>query len=293
MLRGMPFRSRTSSVHECRGSRVASTGVQGVPPPRPPGLPGDTDECAGCRVRHPGRGRPRTRAARRFGSSATGAGKHGSGAHAPLACRARPSARRACPDALATPRSADWHVRCSPGPLCPATSPGAIDGADASNRGTAPSSFSGNTHSIRGGDRPMPISRRRFIALSAAAATLLAGVPPRWAGGVYASDAPETPKVRIGIIALTDCSSIVMAHELGPLQEARHRVDDLEGGVVGGHPRPPHARREPGDAHALRDALRVDDGPPRLAEEADDHPVLPEPQRPGDHAHQGAARARA
>ena len=32
---------------------------------------------------------------------------------------------------------------------------------------------------------------------------------------VYASDAPETPAVRIGIIALTDCSSIVMAHELG------------------------------------------------------------------------------
>ena len=36
-----------------------------------------------------------------------------------------------------------------------------------------------------------------------------------WAGGAYASDAPETPKMRIGIIALTDCSSIVMAHELG------------------------------------------------------------------------------
>jgi len=34
-------------VHECRGSPVAGTGVQGVPPPRPPGLPGDTDECAG------------------------------------------------------------------------------------------------------------------------------------------------------------------------------------------------------------------------------------------------------
>src|SRR5204862_382578 len=30
-----------------------------------------------------------------------------------------------------------------------------------------------------------------------------------------ASDAPETPKMRFGMIALTDCSSIVMAHELG------------------------------------------------------------------------------
>ena len=30
-----------------------------------------------------------------------------------------------------------------------------------------------------------------------------------------ADDAPETPEVRIGIIALTDCSSIVIAHEKG------------------------------------------------------------------------------
>ncbi len=57
-------------------------------------------------------------------------------------------------------------------------------------------------------------SRREFLKVSAAAA-LAVGVPAGWAGGVYASDAPETPKVRIGIIALTDCSSIVMAHELG------------------------------------------------------------------------------
>src|SRR2546430_1850280 len=62
--------------------------------------------------------------------------------------------------------------------------------------------------------RPMTDWRRReFLKVSAAA--LAAGVPAGWAGGVYASDAPETPKVRIGIIALTDCSSIVMAHELG------------------------------------------------------------------------------
>jgi nitrate/nitrite transport system substrate-binding protein len=58
------------------------------------------------------------------------------------------------------------------------------------------------------------VRRREFLKVSAAAA-LAAGVPAGWAGGVYASDAPETSKVRIGIIALTDCSSIVMAHELG------------------------------------------------------------------------------
>ena len=60
----------------------------------------------------------------------------------------------------------------------------------------------------------MEITRREFVKASAVAA-LAAGVPAGWAGSVYASDAPEHPKMRIGIIALTDCSSIVMAHELG------------------------------------------------------------------------------
>jgi nitrate/nitrite transport system substrate-binding protein len=58
------------------------------------------------------------------------------------------------------------------------------------------------------------LSRRELLRASSAAA-LLAGVPMGWAGGVYASDAPERPSVRIGIIALTDCASIVVAHELG------------------------------------------------------------------------------
>ena len=60
----------------------------------------------------------------------------------------------------------------------------------------------------------MKVTRRDFLRATGAS-VLLAGVPAGWAGGAYASDAPETPKVRIGIIALTDCSSIVMAHELG------------------------------------------------------------------------------
>src|SRR6266850_5804462 len=58
------------------------------------------------------------------------------------------------------------------------------------------------------------LTRRDFVKTTAAA-TLLAGVPIGWRGTAYASDAPESPKVRVGIIALTDCSSIVMAHELG------------------------------------------------------------------------------
>jgi nitrate/nitrite transport system substrate-binding protein len=60
----------------------------------------------------------------------------------------------------------------------------------------------------------MNVTRREFLRTTTTAA-LLAGVPAGSAGGVYAGDGPETPKVRIGIIALTDCSSLVMAHELG------------------------------------------------------------------------------
>src|SRR6186713_1701866 len=63
----------------------------------------------------------------------------------------------------------------------------------------------------------MKHTRRRFLktATTSVAAGLLAGVPKGWAGGAFADDSPESPNVRFGIIALTDCSSIVMAHELG------------------------------------------------------------------------------
>src|SRR5437667_6555713 len=60
----------------------------------------------------------------------------------------------------------------------------------------------------------MQVTRRELIKATSTAA-LLAGVRGGWAGGVYAADGPEVPKVRIGIIALTDCSSLVMAYELG------------------------------------------------------------------------------
>src|SRR4029434_4865019 len=60
-------------------------------------------------------------------------------------------------------------------------------------------------------------SRRGFLKTSAAtaAAGILAGVPEGWAGGVYGDDSPANADVRFGIIGCTDCSSIVMAHELG------------------------------------------------------------------------------
>ena len=99
-------------------------------------------------------------------------------------------------------------------------------------------------------------------------------MPKGWVGGAYAADGPETPKIRFGIIALTDCSSIVMAHELGLFKkygiesviskEASWAVirDRL---TLGG---------KSGDPHAHRNAIRLDDGSARFAAKADDHPIL-------------------
>jgi nitrate/nitrite transport system substrate-binding protein len=61
---------------------------------------------------------------------------------------------------------------------------------------------------------PATYTRRSFIRRSAAA-SLLAGLPLGWSGRVFASDAPEMADIKLGMIALTDCSSIVIAHEKG------------------------------------------------------------------------------
>ena len=60
-------------------------------------------------------------------------------------------------------------------------------------------------------------TRRRFLkrAGGSTLAGLMLGLPKGWAGVAYADDSPETQDVRFGMIALTDCSPIVMAHELG------------------------------------------------------------------------------
>ena len=61
-------------------------------------------------------------------------------------------------------------------------------------------------------------SRREFLKKTAevsAMAGLMSGLPSGWVGSVYADDAPETKAMRFGIIALTDCAPIVIAHELG------------------------------------------------------------------------------
>src|SRR5919108_6348440 len=60
-------------------------------------------------------------------------------------------------------------------------------------------------------------SRRTFIKAAGAsgAAALMSGLPAGWVGGAYAHDGPEVRSMRFGVIALTDCAPIVMAHELG------------------------------------------------------------------------------
>ncbi|MFT4176004.1 MAG: CmpA/NrtA family ABC transporter substrate-binding protein [Luteolibacter sp.] len=62
------------------------------------------------------------------------------------------------------------------------------------------------------------LSRRSFLSSSTkitALGLLASGLPTGWAGAQTASDAPERPNVNFGIIALTDCSPIVIAHEKG------------------------------------------------------------------------------
>jgi nitrate/nitrite transport system substrate-binding protein len=65
---------------------------------------------------------------------------------------------------------------------------------------------------------PFSSGRRRFLGQATrgtAVAGLLAALPRGWVGSVYASDAPEVATMNFGIIALTDCSPIVIAHEKG------------------------------------------------------------------------------
>jgi nitrate/nitrite transport system substrate-binding protein len=60
--------------------------------------------------------------------------------------------------------------------------------------------------------------RREFLSTAAkglGAAAVLSSLPADWVGGVYAAEGPETSNLKFGIIALTDCSPIVIAHEKG------------------------------------------------------------------------------
>jgi len=72
-----------------------------------------------------------------------------------------------------------------------------------------------NNHPIKSAS---PLTRRKFLTTTAKGiglAALLNTMPKGWVGNVYADDSPEVADLKFGIIALTDCSSLVIAHEKG------------------------------------------------------------------------------
>ena len=66
------------------------------------------------------------------------------------------------------------------------------------------------------------VNRRDFIAKTTLG-SLFVGLPRGCVGSAYADNSPESPKMRFGIIALTDCSPIVIAHEKGFFK--KHGID--------------------------------------------------------------------
>jgi nitrate/nitrite transport system substrate-binding protein len=73
-------------------------------------------------------------------------------------------------------------------------------------------------HNLKPNSSKPELTRRDFLrrtAKGAALTALFAGLPKGWVGTAYASDAPETAKLRCGIIALTDCSPFVVGSEKG------------------------------------------------------------------------------
>ena len=63
--------------------------------------------------------------------------------------------------------------------------------------------------------KPTATFSRRSLLRSAGLVALMSGLPKGWVGTAYADDSPEFADIKLGIIALTDCSSIILAHEKG------------------------------------------------------------------------------
>ena len=63
------------------------------------------------------------------------------------------------------------------------------------------------------------------MSLAAACGDSEAPAKPAVGGGGGDGDGPEVTKLRIGIIALTDCSPIVIAHEKGFF--AKHGIQSI------------------------------------------------------------------
>lgn len=75
-----------------------------------------------------------------------------------------------------------------------------------------------NANEVRPSDTGTDLPRREFLSTAVkglGAAAIASTLPKSWVGGAYAGEGPETPNLKFGMIALTDCSSIVIAHEKG------------------------------------------------------------------------------
>ncbi len=136
----------------------------------------------------------------------------------------------------------------------------------------------------KNGSDQTSFTRRSFLRHTvkvAGASMLLSGVPRGWVGSVYASDAPETKTMKFGMIALTDCSPIVIAHEKGLFKKYGIQSTVAKGANWAAIRDSLSSGDNPGHAHAHRHADRLDDGPARFAEETDDHSLAAQSQRPG------------
>jgi nitrate/nitrite transport system substrate-binding protein len=72
-------------------------------------------------------------------------------------------------------------------------------------------------HALKPRKQARGLTRRSVLQIGGLTAlgALLSGVPRGWQGVSYAADGPETTDLNFGMIALTDCSPIVIAHEKG------------------------------------------------------------------------------
>ena len=119
-------------------------------------------------------------------------------------------------------------------------------------------------------------SRRAFLKTTAKASAitgLMSGLPSGWVGSVYADDSPETKAMRFGIIALTDCAPIVMAHELGYFKKFGIESVVSKEASWAVHPR----QNEPGEnqgTHMLIACRGLDNGAGGIAGKADGDPWL-------------------
>ena len=121
-------------------------------------------------------------------------------------------------------------------------------------------------------------------------AARISGMPAGWVGGASRRTGPKR----------ATCASASLRAPTAPRSSwrtssdslrIRDQLGDLEGSLVGRHPRQADARRKPCEM-LLGMPIRLDDGARGIAVKDDGDPVAPQSQRPGDHAQQQAQSGR-